>query len=76
MTVPGCVTKDSQAVEQGVQRLDTLVAGGALIGRIRNEQGSLVSSGKQDVGKRVDWLAGNEVTFPDCALRHCADGSR
>jgi len=28
------------------------------------------------MGKRVHWLAGSEVTFLDCALQHCADGSQ
>jgi hypothetical protein len=28
------------------------------------------------MGKRVHWLTGSEVTFLDCALQHCPDGSQ
>jgi hypothetical protein len=64
-----------QAIEQRVQRLDALVTGRTLIGRVGDEQRRFIGSGEKDMGECVNGLTGREVAFFGGAFKHGADGS-
>ena len=63
-----------QPVEQCVECPNAFIAGGVLIGCIRDEQSRFIGSSEQDVRERIEGPIRRKIAFRNGLFEHGADG--